>query len=75
MFLGKISYGLYVFHWPVFAMASPFIADTLQRNQGLSGTASFTIAGVLTTLIALSLSVLSYYTFEKKFLTWKDRFR
>lgn len=71
-FLGKISYGLYIFHWPVYVILNP----TLYRlfSKSLEGhSLSIMIAGTAT-LLAIGISWLSYQYFERYFLQLKDRF-
>jgi peptidoglycan/LPS O-acetylase OafA/YrhL len=66
--IGVISYGIYVFHWPVIALlqsAWPVI-DSFWVNQ----------IGMLLTASALSITLawVSYRYFESPFLRLKDRF-
>lgn len=73
-FMGKISYGFYVYHWPIFMMTQGyffiFFKDNLNFQHYYSGIA----ASTLSTLIAFIISVISYYTFEKYFLRMKTKF-
>jgi peptidoglycan/LPS O-acetylase OafA/YrhL len=64
-YLGKISYGLYVFH-----LLSLALAGEIVHLQGI-----FYIAGQLTVGLALtvSFSIISYETVEKFFLRLKER--
>jgi len=71
-FLGKISYGLYIFHWPVYVLLTPYLyrlfSGTLQ-GQPLS------LAMALTaTILSVAISWLSFQYFERYFLRLKDRF-
>lgn len=52
VYVGKLSYGLYLFHWP--------IADALEQKSGLSG---WWLAGV-TLLISFPIAVASYHLIE-----------
>ncbi len=67
-YLGKISYGLYVYHYPIIW----FVARI--RDLGLSEP----VTNALTALIAFPLTLLvasaSYYLMEKPILNLKDRF-
>jgi peptidoglycan/LPS O-acetylase OafA/YrhL len=63
VWIGRISYGLYLWHWPV----RVFI---YQKNIIPASTAQLVIAVAL----SLLLTTLSYYFVEKKFLRWKNRF-
>lgn len=65
-YLGKISYGLYVFHFVGIAIGS--------KVATLIGSASWWV-GALTAFVATTfLSVLSYELFERQFLKLKQRF-
>lgn len=68
-FLGKISYGLYVYHLFAFWIASQ-IMPVAAANYWLWVIAAF----VLPLLITIVLSSLSYLFLEKPFLHLKDRF-
>ena len=65
-FFGKISYGFYIFHWPIYLMSRKYLfAETGSRLW----------TAVLATGLALLVSVLSYYYFERYFLRLKSRFK
>ncbi len=65
-FFGKISYGFYIFHWPIYLMTRKYFYEE-------TGSRLFT--ALLATGIALLVSVVSYYYFERYFLRLKDRFK
>ena len=62
--IGKISYGMYVYHWVVFVMHKKFLHDFL-GNTIFSFFVYF--------MIVFAISYVSFYFFERKFLAWKDR--
>jgi peptidoglycan/LPS O-acetylase OafA/YrhL len=71
-FLGKISYGLYVYNMIIICLLSYFIKDLLTSIQ--SPILSYTVlygAGIGTTLLV---SYISYYWIEIKFLKLKSRY-
>ncbi len=63
VWIGRISYGLYLWHWPVRLFVYP--------KNGLP--ASFGQL-LIVVVLSLSLTTLSYYFVEKPFLRWKKRF-
>ena len=71
---GKVSYGMYIFHWPVLILAIP----TLKRLQvGLSeagqlGVNSAFMLGAI--VLVWGASQLSFTYFESPFLKLKNRF-
>jgi len=68
---GQVSYGLYMFHWPVLIMCQTFMAKTLS-NHGISNYASNWIIATTAFASAMLLSIASYFLFEKKILSLKD---
>jgi peptidoglycan/LPS O-acetylase OafA/YrhL len=72
-FLGKYSYGLYVFHGMVaYALMERRVFQALTVRVGSSFLALLTVA-VGGTLVSLLVAVASYELFEKRFLRLKDR--
>ncbi|HEY0468410.1 MAG TPA: acyltransferase [Polyangiaceae bacterium] len=61
-YLGKISYGLYVFHYPVLSVLKKVVPRAPLLTQVL-----------LEAGLTLLLATLSYYLWEKRFLVKKDR--
>jgi peptidoglycan/LPS O-acetylase OafA/YrhL len=70
-FLGKISYGFYVFHWPVYILLKPVILEWLGKVNFpyINITSSFICTGA-----GLLISILSFRYFENWFLRKKTRF-
>ena len=67
-FLGKYSYGFYIFHWPVFLLLKP-LTDSLTNKWLTQGsTSQLGVSAILATLGGLIISVISYHIFEKHFL-------
>jgi peptidoglycan/LPS O-acetylase OafA/YrhL len=65
-FFGKISYGFYIFHWPIYLMSRQYLYEE---------TGSRLLTALLATVAALLVSVLSYYYFERYFLRLKGRYK
>lgn len=72
-FIGKISYGFYVFHWPVYLMLYKYV-ETWMKGLDLSTFNLKLSISLVLTFIGFLLSVMSYYTYERAWLKLKDRF-
>jgi peptidoglycan/LPS O-acetylase OafA/YrhL len=70
-FFGRISYGFYIFHWPVYLLLTPVFLKWFSAN---SDNWSQFWTSVLATAAAILVSWLSYQYYEKPFLRLKDRF-
>lgn len=71
-FFGLISYSMYVFHWPIYLMTSPFLQKWFaQRFSFVSASIS---ASVVATALSVLAAFLSFHFFEKRFLVLKKRF-
>jgi peptidoglycan/LPS O-acetylase OafA/YrhL len=66
--LGRISYGVYVFHWPLVLMVQPY-----WRRLGWSYWATELTFLVLITLVSILAAELSFRLFETPFLRLKKR--
>lgn len=75
-FFGKISYGFYIFHWPVYMLLSPFVLKWVQQLLPASPftNAQQIFSAVICTGVAILISVISYHFFEIHFLKLKNRF-
>ena len=73
-FLGKYSYGFYIFHWPVYLIFSKYVYPWIINHTGFSNYSSKLIASILATLAGLLISICSYYGFERHFLKLKKMF-
>ncbi|MES1198267.1 MAG: acyltransferase [Chitinophagaceae bacterium] len=73
-FFGKISYGLYVYHWPVKLLFFPFFKNFFLNKIAISSQNSEVCSAILVTIAAVLLSVISYRYFESPFLKFKTRY-
>jgi peptidoglycan/LPS O-acetylase OafA/YrhL len=62
-YLGTISYGLYVFHYPVIWLVGLMLPD----SSGI-------VKGILSLLVTIPVSALSYELMEKRFIGLKSRY-
>jgi peptidoglycan/LPS O-acetylase OafA/YrhL len=74
-FIGKVSYGFYIYHWPVYVLLYPVLTDYLQPILKTSSVNLQLAAAFVATLTGFAISVFSYYFFEKPFLKLKKYFR
>jgi peptidoglycan/LPS O-acetylase OafA/YrhL len=73
-FFGMISYGLYVFHWPIYLLTQPRLDNFFLEKVNLSQRMSNLASSLVATALAIGLSIISYYMYERKFLKLKERF-
>lgn len=66
-YIGRISYGLYLYHLPIF-----YALSTTSSSPAESGLASRTALAIALSFLAASIS---YYAFERPLLKWGERFR
>lgn len=71
-FFGRISYGLYIFHWPVYLLFKDPVAKWITQN--FSSLPPQLSASLITTSAAILLSITSYHYFESYFIRQKKRY-
>ena len=70
-FFGKISYGFYMFHWPIYLLLTPWLYAQLSGH--LTGHSLGIAVSVITTGAAILLSWLSFRYYESYFLKLKNK--
>lgn len=70
-YFGKISYGLYVFHWPIFIIFKLFLFEQLIA-AGINNFTCWLLISTSAFATAILVSTLSYTFFEKRILALKD---
>jgi len=71
-FFGRISYGFYIFHWPIYLLLGPYLFPWVSKH--INGISSQFVVSVLATGVAIVVSWISYHYYERYFLKLKDRF-
>lgn len=69
-YLGRISFGLYLFHYTVLAVVGAAVKKKLHAGPGVQ----LTVTYLLTLAVATGLAAVSYRYFEMPFLKLKSRF-
>ncbi len=72
-FFGRISYGLYVYHWPMYILFFTMFHRSF-LNLSFNQQTSVIGASISVTLLSILISVISYHYFEKPFLQLKKKF-
>jgi peptidoglycan/LPS O-acetylase OafA/YrhL len=72
-FVGRISYGLYIIHWPLYILWRPGLTQWVAERSSPLYTPF--IVSLIATLSAVALAWLSFRFFESHFLNLKKRFR
>lgn len=70
-FFGKISYGFYMFHWPIYLLTGHWLFA--QFSKYLSGNLLHISVSLIATLTAVIISWLSFRYYERYFLKLKDK--
>jgi peptidoglycan/LPS O-acetylase OafA/YrhL len=71
---GKVSYGMYIFHWPLVVVSVPYLmkwqaGQSTAMQMAISG--GFVVAGIL---FIYAVATVSFRFFETPFLTLKKKF-
>jgi peptidoglycan/LPS O-acetylase OafA/YrhL len=71
---GKVSYGMYIFHWPLVVLAVP-VLERMQAGAGVAGkmaiSGGFVVLGIA---LIWGLASVSFRVFESPFLKLKGKF-
>jgi peptidoglycan/LPS O-acetylase OafA/YrhL len=73
VWLGKYSYGLYVFHWLILQI---FVqkGQTMLVQRGADGQVAYLLPRIGGIGLVLLIGYASYHLYEKQFLRWKKYF-
>ncbi len=71
-FFGKISYSLYIFHWPIYLIIKSFTDHFILDSIDI--TVNKFILGIVSTIAAIIVSTISFEYFEKPILQMKSKF-
>jgi peptidoglycan/LPS O-acetylase OafA/YrhL len=71
-FLGRVSYGTYIFHWPMFLLLNTWLVNWASVSLGFGRPQLF--SSLLITILAYTTGFLSYRFFELRFLRLKKYF-
>jgi peptidoglycan/LPS O-acetylase OafA/YrhL len=71
-FFGRISYGLYVYHWPIYFFLNPYLKNWAAGKLNIIKPEI--ASSIITFTIAIILSVLSQKYFESIFIRLKKKF-
>jgi peptidoglycan/LPS O-acetylase OafA/YrhL len=72
---GKYSYGIYVFHWPIFILQVPTIARIALRLPPASRFGFWVLASLEEIALTFGVALLSWNLMEKRFLKLKRFFK
>jgi len=71
---GKVSYGMYIFHWPLLALSVPWLKRT-QETMGEGGRIGLNLGFMFGSIVLIwGFSQLSFRFFESPFLKLKEKF-
>ncbi len=71
---GKVSYGMYIFHWPLLVLLIPWLKRT-QEGMGTATQLAFGVAFILAAITAIwAAASVSFTFFETPFLNLKKKF-
>ena len=73
-FFGRISFGFYVYHWPVYLLFFPFWDQLFINNFSFPQVWAKTTSAVIVTITSIVVSFLSYHYFERFFLRFKQKY-
>jgi peptidoglycan/LPS O-acetylase OafA/YrhL len=73
IFFGKYSYGIYIFHYPIYATATYCLHQYAPYSSSFNWPAEIMIS-VGSSSLALGIAYLSYHFYERHFLSLKTRF-
>ena len=65
---GRVSYGMYLFHWPLVAISLPLLTRTAARLPPAAGVAFSLLVIAVGTMLVYGLASASYRYFEAPFL-------
>ena len=74
-YIGKISYGIYVFHIPIYLISSSVLMNTFLNQYGMSSIQALFCIATISLVITLIISSLSFYFLEKPILSLKRYFQ
>jgi peptidoglycan/LPS O-acetylase OafA/YrhL len=73
--IGRISYGFYIYHWPIYLLFCSGIKTYLYALIPGGGVLIQLAAAVIITLMAILVSIVSYVSIERYFLRFKHAFQ